>query len=202
MPFLQSLFSPLLSNREFCLRNLIIVCFRHIYSIFFSCQQSSYFVWVSPSLCFLVVCGTICCTWPPLGTQWVLVALKWWLGHDLSRGSLCPLCPDTALDPLGHHALTCRRGGDVVMRHNQLRDAFVDFCHSACLGVKVEVGSRLTPTVYLRQSHPADVLVVDWERGRPAALDVTVSAKTWLWWQEELMSILGTWYQSQYTSYN
>ena len=44
-----------------------------------------------------------------------LVALKWWLGHDLSRGSLCPLCPDTALDPLGHHAVTCRRGGDVVM---------------------------------------------------------------------------------------
>ena len=51
-----------------------------------------------------------------------LVALKWpWLGHDLSRGSLCPLCPDTALDPLGHHAVTCRRGGgDVVMRHNRL----------------------------------------------------------------------------------
>ena len=50
--------------------------------------------------------------------------------------------PDTALDPLGHHAVICRRGGDVVMRHNQLRDAIVDFCHSACLGV-----------------HPADVLV-------------------------------------------
>ena len=62
-----------------------------------------------------------------------LVALKWWLGHDLSRGSLCPLCPDTALDPLGHHAVTCRRGGDVVMRHNRLRDVIVDFCRSACL---------------------------------------------------------------------
>ena len=49
-----------------------------------------------------------------------LVALKWWLGHDLSRDSLCPLCPDTALDPLGRHAVTCRHGGDVVKRHNQL----------------------------------------------------------------------------------
>ena len=52
-------------------------------------------------------------------------------GHDLSRGLLCPLCPDTALDPLGHHAVTCRRGGDVVMHHNRLRDVIVDFCHSA-----------------------------------------------------------------------
>ena len=27
------------------------------------------------------------------------VALRWWLGHDTSGGSPCPLCPDTALDP-------------------------------------------------------------------------------------------------------
>ena len=39
-----------------------------------------------------------------------LVALIWWFVH-LSRGSLCPLCPDTALDP-----------------HNRLRDVIVDFC--------------------------------------------------------------------------
>ena len=45
---------------------------------------------------------------------------------------------------------------------------------SARLGVKVEIGSRLTPD--LRPSRPADVLVADWERGRPAAWDVTVSS--------------------------
>ena len=70
-----------------------------------------------------------------------LVALQWWLGHDLSMGSLCPLCPDTALDPLGHHAVTCRRDGDIVMRHDWLRDIIIDFCQSAHLGAKVEVGS-------------------------------------------------------------
>eukprot|EP00731_Ephydatia_muelleri_P025238 Em0017g321a len=43
-----------------------------------------------------------------------------------------------------------------------------------CLGVKVEVGSRLTPD--LRQTRPADVLVADWERGRPAAWDVIVAS--------------------------
>ena len=45
---------------------------------------------------------------------------------------------------------------------------------SARLGVKVEVGSRLTPD--LRQTRPADVLVADWERGRPAAWDVIVAS--------------------------
>ena len=41
----------------------------------------------------------------------------------------------------------------------QLRTAIVDFCHSACLGVKVEVGSQLTPN--LRKTRPADVLVAN-----------------------------------------
>ena len=41
-------------------------------------------------------------------------AIKWWLGLDTFGGSMCLLCPDTALDTLGHHAVTCRRGGDVV----------------------------------------------------------------------------------------
>ena len=60
------------------------------------------------------------------------------------------------------------------MHHDLLRDALVDFCHNAHLGVKVEIGSRLTPD--LRQSHPANLLVADWERGRPAAWDVTVTS--------------------------
>ena len=60
-------------------------------------------------------------------------AIKWWLGLDTSGGSMCLLCPDTALDTLGHHAVTCRRGGDVVTRHNCLRDTFVDLCRNAHL---------------------------------------------------------------------
>ncbi|KAL5471253.1 hypothetical protein EMCRGX_G029349 [Ephydatia muelleri] len=48
-------------------------------------------------------------------------ALKWWLGLDTAEGSHCALCPDKMLDPLGHHATTCKRGGDLVFRHNKLR---------------------------------------------------------------------------------
>ena len=42
---------------------------------------------------------------------------------------------------LGHHALTCKHGGDVVTRHNRLRDLFVESCRRVSVGVQVEVGS-------------------------------------------------------------
>ena len=102
------------------------------------------------------------------------IAVKWWLGMDVSFGSCCPHCPDHRLDPLGHHALTCKHGGDVVLRHNSLRDVFVEFCHRACLGGQVEVGSG--------QGHdrlnfrPADVLVKNWLLGKPAAFDLTITS--------------------------
>ena len=37
---------------------------------------------------------------------------------DTSGGSLCSFCPEVALDPLGHHAVSCKRGGDAVIKHN------------------------------------------------------------------------------------
>ena len=41
------------------------------------------------------------------------VAIRWWLGLDTSGPSMCPFCPNTALDPLGYHAVTCRHGGEI-----------------------------------------------------------------------------------------
>ena len=100
------------------------------------------------------------------------VAIKWWLGLDTSCGSICPLCPGKVLDPLGHHALTCKRGGDVVTRHNKLRDTLAETCRRAHLSVKVEAGSNLSKD----HSHtcPADILVPNWSLGKPAAFDLSV----------------------------
>ena len=65
---------------------------------------------------------------------------------DTARGSSCSLCPGIALDCLGNHATTCKRGGDVVTRHNNLCNVVVEFCHCAHLpGVRVELGSTITP---------------------------------------------------------
>ena len=99
------------------------------------------------------------------------VAIKWWLGLDTSCGSICPLCPGRVLDPLGHHALTCKRGGDVVTRHNKLRDTLAETCRRAHLSVKVEAGSNLTKD----HSHtcPADILVPNWSMGKLAAFDLS-----------------------------
>ncbi|KAL5475887.1 hypothetical protein EMCRGX_G025764 [Ephydatia muelleri] len=100
------------------------------------------------------------------------VAIKWWLGLDTSCGSICPLCPGRVLDPLGHHALTCKRGGDVVTRHNKQRDTHAETCCRAHLSVKVEAGSNLTKD----HSHtrPANILVPNWSLGKLAAFDLSV----------------------------
>ena len=56
------------------------------------------------------------------------VTLKWWIGLDTSGGSQCSLCPGSALDHLGHHAVKCKHRGDVDTRHNTLRDCIVEVC--------------------------------------------------------------------------
>ena len=61
-----------------------------------------------------------------------------------------------------------------MFRHNRLRDVVAESCRLAHLSVKVEAGNNLTPD----HSHtrPADVLVQNWARGRPAAFDICVTS--------------------------
>ena len=91
-----------------------------------------------------------------------------------SARSSCPFCPDITLDPLSHHAISCRHGGDVVIRHNRLRNIIVDLCRHAHLSVRVEVGRGLLGSQ--DYSRPADVLVDGWDRAKSAACDVTVTS--------------------------
>ena len=100
------------------------------------------------------------------------VAVKWWLGLDTSQGSQRAFRPARSLDPVGHHALTCKCGGDFVLRHNALRDTLVHFLHCAHASVQVEVGAGLFPDHL--QSRPADILLQNWNLGRPVALDISI----------------------------
>ncbi|KAL5509400.1 hypothetical protein EMCRGX_G004770 [Ephydatia muelleri] len=86
-------------------------------------------------------------------------------------GSNCALCPDSTLDPLGHHAATCKCGGDAVLRHNKLRDILVESFHLAHIHVQVEAGSGLSHDC--SHSWPADILVLR-DHGKPVALDLSV----------------------------
>ena len=109
-----------------------------------------------------------------LDTAEFQTALKWWLGIDMFGGSRCPSCSTQSLDPLGHYALTCRYNGDVVSRHNQLRNTFFESCRQAGVGGQMEVGSGLGHDE--RRTRPADVLVPNWDLGKPAAFDLTVAS--------------------------
>ena len=80
----------------------------------------------------------------------------------------------SALDHLGHHAITCKYGGDVVSRHNRIRDILVETCHRAHIGVKVEVGNNLTRDH--SKTRTADILLPNWFLGRTAALDVSITS--------------------------
>ena len=62
----------------------------------------------------------------------------------------------------------------MVSRHNRLRGLVLEFCRRAHQMVRVESGSGLTSD----HSHtlPADILALDWDRGRHAAFDVTVTS--------------------------
>ena len=62
----------------------------------------------------------------------------------------------------------------MVSRHNMLRDTFVEFCHRACLGPQLEMGSGVG--CYNQRTRPADVLVPNWDLGRPAAFDLSVTS--------------------------
>ena len=54
------------------------------------------------------------------------------------------------------------------------RDIFANFCRRAHLSVQVEVGYGLARDHI--NSRPADILVQGWDRGKPAAFDVTVTS--------------------------
>ena len=72
------------------------------------------------------------------------------------------------------HWTTCKRGGDVVTRHNRLRDVLVEYCHLAHVGCQVEMGSGWGSEK--SRTRPADVLIPNWSLGKPVALDLTVTS--------------------------
>eukprot|EP00731_Ephydatia_muelleri_P006382 Em0003g630a len=74
------------------------------------------------------------------------MAIRWWLGH----------------------------GGDVVTCHNRLRDEVFNLCCRAHLSVGGERGHGLTRD--LAHTRPADILIAGWDRGKPAALDLTITS--------------------------
>ena len=102
------------------------------------------------------------------------VAIKWWLGLPVGQGQLCPQCMSHSLDHFGHHALSCKNGSAVVSHHSRIRDTLFEFCQHACLGAQLEAGSSLGHEA--RQTRTADILITNWDLGKPAAFDLCVTS--------------------------
>ena len=64
----------------------------------------------------------------------------------------------------------CGGNGDRIHRHDYIRDALFSAAQSAALAPRREVPSLIPGS----SSRPADIYLPNWDRGRPAALDVTV----------------------------
>ena len=96
--------------------------------------------------------------------------LQYWLGLPMiEEGHHCPFCQSPA-DRFGDHQVGCGGNGDRIHRHDSLRDALFSAAQSAALAPRKEMPSLVPGSA----SRPADVFLPTWERGQPAALDVTV----------------------------
>lgn len=98
------------------------------------------------------------------------LCLQYWLGVPMvENGSKCPVC-SIPTDAFGDHQISCRGNGDLIHRHDSLRDALFSAARSAALGPRKEVPSLIPGA----KSRPADLYLPYWKHGRSAALDVTV----------------------------
>ena len=93
---------------------------------------------------------------------------RYWLGLPiLPDGSTakCPLCGLT-VDPFGDHFTNCKNNGP-TRRHNALRDAWSNLLSTAAISLRREAVSG-------NGQRPADILLLNWDKGRDVAVDFTI----------------------------
>ena len=85
--------------------------------------------------------------------------MKLQLGVDVLEGSVvCPLCA-SAMDTKGIHCLSCTVGGDLIARHNDIRDLLFSFAERGLLNPLLErAGLLQEPGLFMQLRRPADVL--------------------------------------------
>ena len=91
---------------------------------------------------------------------------------------ICKFC-GAARDVRGIHDLSCTAGGDIVLRHNAIRDAVYRFAQRAKTNPELEKAGLLAePGVLLELRRPADVLIEGVMRVGPAAASVSPIERT------------------------
>lgn len=95
------------------------------------------------------------------------VCLRYRLGVSVHwEGQICPVCNEEVLDANGKHGVNCKKSGDLIARHNAIREYLAAQCRSAQLSPRTEEGDG--------RLRPGDVYLPRWAGIQPAAIDVSV----------------------------
>jgi len=96
------------------------------------------------------------------------ICLRYRLGVSVHQeGEMCPVCNEETLDANGNHGVNCKKSGDMISRHNAIRDYLASQCQTAQLSPRTEVGDE-------GNLRPGDVFLPRWAGIKPAAIDVSV----------------------------
>jgi hypothetical protein len=99
--------------------------------------------------------------------------MKLFLGLPVyPKDSKC--CCQAPLDKLGAHSLVCKKKGDIIVRHNAVRDVIHDFAKDAGLSVEKEKAGLLGD--YGDKRRPADVLIYNFSQNSDYCLDMAVTS--------------------------
>ena len=90
------------------------------------------------------------------------------INHEIA----CPLCMQP-INRFGDHATCCTKSGDMIIRHNSLRNLVEDFGTDAKLSPVLEKQGILGNTTGRR---PGDVTFEKWAEGKGLAIDVAVTS--------------------------
>jgi hypothetical protein len=100
-------------------------------------------------------------------------AMKLFLGQPVyPKDKTC--CCNSPLDKLGVHSLICKKKGDIIRRHNAIRDCIFVFCKEAGLSVVKEKAGLLGDKGDKRR--PADVFIDNFSQNSDYCLDVAVTS--------------------------
>ena len=96
------------------------------------------------------------------------------LGVVVLKGDIpCPMCTQT-IDKLGDHATCCSKAGDLIVRHNNLRNLVDRIAQDGQLNPDGEEGY---PWPHVR-SRPGDVSFRLWTQGKGLAIDIAVTSRS------------------------
>jgi hypothetical protein len=89
------------------------------------------------------------------------------------KGASCPMCKQT-LDIMGDHAICCTTNGDLIVRHNRIRDLVDSIAREGHLSPVLEKKGILGES---KQSgrRPGDVTIPLWCEGKGLCVDVAVT---------------------------